>query len=99
MKINAPVGNDDTIDAVDVDAARRVGSPSVAGIIHVRRFFGRRNKMTCTFVESNFICYAVLLHSVSGERRIRYIQIKDFYKMKIRRNSRSSRSRRSHHSN
>ena len=42
-------------------------------------FFGRRNKMTSTFVESDFICYAVLLHSVPGERRIKVYSNQIFF--------------------
>ena len=35
--------------------------------------------MTSTFVESDFICYAVLLHSVPGERRINVYLNQAFY--------------------
>ena len=66
-------------------ARRQCAIQPICISIQVRRFFGRRNKMTSTFVESDFICYAVLLHSVPGERRIKVYsnQIFSFHKKSV----------------
>ena len=67
-----PVGTVDIeVVVVGDDDTGRGHVPRTVVVVRDRRFFGRRNKITSTFVESDFICYAVLLHSVSGERRIK----------------------------